>query len=172
MARALFKESLGQDSNEHRLDDLCEIFDGPHATPKTVAQGPIFLGISNISDGLLDLSNTRHLTEDDFCRWTKRVTPCSGDVVFSYETRLGQAARIPKGLRCCLGRRMGLLRAKKEKISPATLLYCYLSPTFQETIRSRTIHGSTVNRIPLIEMGGFPIVVSRLECRETGCSHS
>jgi type I restriction enzyme S subunit len=125
MARAIFKEGLHQDSREHRLDDLCEIFDGPHATPRTVAQGPVFLGISNLLDGLLDLSDTRHVTEDDFVRWTKRVTPTSGDVVFSYETRLGQAARIPKGLRCCLGRRMGLLRAKEEKISPVTLLYAY-----------------------------------------------
>jgi type I restriction enzyme S subunit len=162
MARTIFKESLDQDSKEHRLDDLCEIFDGPHATPKTVPQGPIFLGISNLSNGLLDLSNTRHITEDNFVRWTRRITPSSGDVVFSYETRLGQAARIPKGLRCCLGRRMGLLRAKAERISPATLLYCYLGPIFQNTIKARTIHGSTVDRIPLIEMGGFPIVVPGL----------
>jgi type I restriction enzyme S subunit len=50
MARAIFEESIDRDSKEHRLDDLCEISDGPHATPKTVPQGPIFLGISNLSN--------------------------------------------------------------------------------------------------------------------------
>lgn len=39
-------------------------------------------------------------------------------------------------------------------------LYAYLGPRFQETLRSRTIHGSTVDRIPLIDMGGFPIEVT------------
>ncbi|MBP2297099.1 restriction endonuclease subunit S [Azospirillum rugosum] len=163
MARSIFKNSLKETCKEQRLEDLCEIFDGPHATPKTVSQGPIFLGISNLSDGLLDLSATRHVTEQDFKKWTKRVTPTAGDIVFSYETRLGEAARIPKGLLCCLGRRMGLLRPKTNGISSVTLLYAYLSSTFQDVIRARTIHGSTVDRIPLIEMGEFPILVPATE---------
>jgi type I restriction enzyme S subunit len=163
MARAIFRDCLEQASEERRLDDLCDIFDGPHATPNIVSDGPIFLGISNLSDGRLDLSDTRHVTEDDFVRWTKRVTPVGGDIVFSYETRLGEVARIPTGLRCCLGRRMGLLRPKKEQTSSAILLYAYLSPAFQEVIRARTIHGSTVDRIPLIEMGSFPILIPESE---------
>ncbi len=52
---------------------------------------------------------------------------------------------------------MGLLRAKSGIIDARFLLYAYLGPTFQETLRARTIHGSTVNRIPLIKMPGFPI---------------
>jgi type I restriction enzyme S subunit len=138
---------------------VCEIFDGPHATPKKAASGPIFLGISNLNDGRLDLSIAEHVSETDFAAWTRRVMPAAGDIVFSYETRLGQAAIIPTGLRCCLGRRMGLLRPDRRAVSPRFLLYAYLSPAFQETIRSRTVHGSTVDRIPLVEMAEFPIVV-------------
>jgi type I restriction enzyme S subunit len=37
------------------------------------------------------------------------------------------------------------------------LLYAYLGPEFQEMLRSRTVHGSTVDRIPLIDMPTFPI---------------
>src|SRR5689334_4388621 len=100
--------------DEVPLGEIAEIFDGPHATPTKTDSGPIFLGISNLSKGRIDLSDTEHLSEQDFARWTRRVEPRSGDVVFSYETRLGEAASIPRGLRCCLGRRMGLLRAKPE----------------------------------------------------------
>lgn len=78
----------------HRLGDLVEIFDGPHATPPKAPGSPVFLGISNLAGGRLDLSNTEHLSEEDFVRWTRRVTPQPGDVVFSYETRLGEAAII------------------------------------------------------------------------------
>jgi type I restriction enzyme S subunit len=140
-----------------RLGDIVEIFDGPHATPKKTDSGPVFLGIWNFSNGRLDLSETEHLSENDFERWSRRVTPSAGDIVFSYETRLGEAAAIPPNLKCCLGRRMGLLRPKNRSIDSRFLLYAYLGPEFQDTIRERTIHGSTVDRIPLVELPEFPI---------------
>ena len=144
---------------EVALGELVEIYDGPHATPKKTDAGPIFLGISNLASGRLDLGKTEHLSEEDYKRWTQRVTPEPGDTVFSYETRLGEAAHIPTGLRCCLGRRMGLLRPKDGRIDARFLLYAFLGERFQEVLRSRTIHGSTVNRIPLTEMGSFPIAI-------------
>ena len=54
---------------------------------------------------------------------------------------------------------MGLLRARRAKVDGHFLLYAYLGPKFQETLRARTIHGSTVDRIPLIDMPRFPITV-------------
>lgn len=94
---------------EVRLGDICEIFDGPHATPAKIDEGPIFLGVHNLSEGRLDLSVTAHVSEEDYILWTRRVTPKADDIVFSYETALGEAAIIPIGLRSCLGRRLGLL---------------------------------------------------------------
>src|SRR6266480_2442687 len=141
----------------YRIKDIAEIFDGPHATPAKTENGPVFLGISNLAGGRLDLSNREYLSEKDFERWTRRVTPQAGDVVFSYETRLGEAALIPDGLRCCLGRRMGLLRGRSRQVDSRFLLYAYLGPEFQQTLRSRTVPGSTVDRIPLIDMPEFLI---------------
>lgn len=140
-----------------RIGDVADVFDGPHATPTKTAGGPVFLGISSLNRGRLDLSNTEHLSEDEFVKWTRRVTPKAGDVVFSYETRIGEAAIIPKGLRCCLGRRMGLVRTDPLKLDPHFFLYQYLSPAFQDFLTSRTIHGSTVDRIALKEFPDFEI---------------
>ena len=139
------------------IGEIADVYDGPHATPQKAAQGPIYLGISNLVNGRIELSSTEHLSEEDFAKWTRRIEPRAGDIVFSYETRLGEAALIPPGLRCCLGRRMGLLRVKKDRVVPEYLRYAYLGPEFQELIRQRTVHGSTVDRIPLIEMPQFLI---------------
>jgi type I restriction enzyme S subunit len=136
---------------------VCQVFDGPHATPKKTAEGPLFLGISALRRGRLDLSETEHLSEQDYRTWTRRVEPRAGDIVFSYETRLGEAALIPDELRCCLGRRMGLLRADRAKVDPRFLLMAFLAPEFQTTIQQRTIQGSTVERIALEELPSFPI---------------
>lgn len=141
---------------------VASVFDGPHATPTKMESGPIFLGISCLTSGRLDLTSVEHISEEDFKRWTRRVEPHTGDVVFSYETRIGQAALIPEGLRCCLGRRMGLVRVDPTKLDPSFFLYYYLGDEFQEFLRSRTVHGSTVDRIPLVDFPGFKVPVPPL----------
>jgi len=145
---------------QHRLGDLAEVFDGPHATPRTVDEGPVFLGIQALQRGRLVLKNTRHVAESDFATWTRRIEPTAGDVVFSYETRLGEAALIPSGLRCCLGRRMGLLRIRPgAQVTPQMMLLAYLGPQFQAELRHHTINGSTVDRLPINGFGSFSIVL-------------
>jgi type I restriction enzyme S subunit len=137
---------------DYLIDDIADVFDGPHATPEKTERGPWFLSIASLNDGRLDISESAHISEDDFRRWTRRVTPQAGDVLFSYETRLGDAAIMPVGLRACLGRRMGLLRPRTELVDPRYLLYAYLGPEFQETIRRQAVHGATVDRIPLADV--------------------
>jgi len=146
------------------VKSLCEgIYDGPHATPKKTGAGPVFLGISNLSNGRIDLREVEHLSDADFVRWTRRVVPQPGDIVFSYETRLGEAAMIPEGLTCCLGRRMALMRVNSKLVDARFLLYAFLAPQFQNSLRERTISGSTVDRIPLIEFPEFPITVPEMD---------
>ncbi|MVT24990.1 restriction endonuclease subunit S [Nesterenkonia alkaliphila] len=148
------------------IGEIGEVFDGPHATPKstkTATSGPVFLGISSIENGRLDLAKSAHLSEEDFAQWTRRVTPRARDVVFSYETRIGEAAIVPAGLRCCLGRRLALIRPNTQLVDPQFLLFAYLGPEFQEEIRQRTVHGSTVDRIMLKEFPEFPLRLPPLE---------
>ncbi|EOX7388582.1 restriction endonuclease subunit S [Enterobacter quasiroggenkampii] len=147
-------------TSTYSLGDVADVYDGPHATPKKLEQGDaIFLSISSLEQGRLNLEQSSYISEEDYIKWTRRVTPQPGDVVFSYETKIGEASIIPEGLRCCLGRRMGLLRAKKNKVIPDFLLYAYLSPAFQEVIREKTIHGSTTDRLSIKEMPSFKIQI-------------
>jgi len=145
-----------------RFGDLGHLFDGPHATPTRQSQGPYFLNIASLVDGRLDLTQSDHVSSVDFVRWTKRVTPAGGDLLFSYETRLGDAALMPGGVEACLGRRMALLRPNRQVVDPRFLLYYYLSPDFRTIIDRYTIHGATVNRIGLSTMGSWPISIPDL----------
>lgn len=145
------------------IGEIAEVFDGPHATPKKLPSGPYFLSISSLDKGRLDLTKSAFLSEEDFKKWTKRVTPKEGDLLFSYETRLGEAALMPAGVRACLGRRMGLLRFNKAKVMPEYALYAYLSPAFQQTIKANTLTGATVDRLSISEFPNFPIRIPPLE---------
>jgi type I restriction enzyme S subunit len=144
------------------VGDFGELFDGPHATPTRIDNGPYFLNISSLKEGRLDLEESDHVSETDFAKWTKRVEPAEDDLLFSYETRLGEAALMPAGIRACLGRRMALIRPDRTVINPKFLLYFFLSPDFQRTIEQHTIHGATVNRISLSTMSAWPVRIPNL----------
>lgn len=150
-----------------KLGNIADIYDGPHATPKKIENGKYFLSISSLDNGSLDLSKSAFISDKDFIKWTKRVQPQKGDLLFSYETRLGEAALMPDNLQACLGRRMGLLRPKKDKVIPQYLLFTYLSPEFQKVIRKNTIKGATVDRIALNELGNFPIYIPDLKTQQS-----
>jgi len=117
------------------------------------------LNIGSLGHGRLDLKESAHLADDDFIKWTRRVAPRAGDVLFSYETRLGEAALMPPGIKACLGRRMALLRARVGHVDPVVLLHAYLDRRFQRTIEERKVHGATVDRIPLSELSSWPMVI-------------
>ena len=140
------------------IKSVCKgIYDGPHATPPVSDTGAIFLGISNFSNGRLDLSDIRFISENDLPRWTKRVTPQASDIVFSYEATLNLYAVIPDGFRGCLGRRMALIRVDEEKAYYKFLYYYFYSDAWRAVIQENTVLGATVDRIPLVKFPDFLI---------------
>lgn len=150
------------------IKDVCEgIYDGPHATPKESDEGPIFLGIKNVTeDGRLDFSDIRHVSEEEFPKWTRRVTPGQDDIVFSYEATLHRYALIPEGFRGCLGRRMALVRPNRGRVVPRFLHYYFLSPPWKAQIEANVITGATVDRIPLTRFPDFEVRLPRLDAQQ------
>jgi type I restriction enzyme S subunit len=139
------------------------LYDGPHATPAPCADGPVFLGIKNITDdGALDLTDIRHISESEFPRWTKRVNPQAGDIVFTYEATLNRYAIIPDGFRGCLGRRMALIRTNPGKVDTRFLHFYFFSKQWRKVIASNILTGATVDRIPLTKFPDFPITIPDL----------
>jgi type I restriction enzyme S subunit len=139
------------------------IFDGPHATPQESTEGAVFLGIKNITnDGHLDFTDIRFVSETELPRWTRRVKPSPGDVVFTYEATLHRYAVIPEGFRGCLGRRVALLRPDPEKADSRFLLYYFLSQNWRQVVESKIISGATVDRIPLERFPDFPVCLPGL----------
>lgn len=61
---------------------------------------------------------------------------------------------------------MALMRINRQRAVPEYVLYAFMSPAFQSEIRARTIHGSTVDRIPLTEFGSYPISVPSLKTQK------
>lgn len=141
------------------IRDVVEgVYDGPHATPPESDVGPVFLGIKNLTGTALDLSDVRHIADEDFIKWTKRVTPKAGDIVFSYEATLGFFALIPDEVKCCLGRRLALIRPMAIDGHGHFWFHQFVAAPFQRHLDKHTIQGATVNRIALKEFPGYPVL--------------
>lgn len=139
-------------------DVVENVYDGPHATPPEATAGPVFLGIKNLTGTSLDLGDVRHISEDNWAQWTRRVTPQADDIVFSYEAALGLFALIPPDLRCCLGRRLALVRPKREGGTPHFWFHQFVGAPFQRLLEKHTVQGATVNRIALKEFPSFSVM--------------
>lgn len=145
------------------LGAIAEVYDGPHATPAKTKEGPWYLSISSLKNGRVDLTKSAHLSEEQYPKWIKRVSPMVGDTLFSYETRVGQAAYWETDEPAALGRRMGLLRPRTDVVDPRFLTLLYLGPEFQKTIEVRTVRGSTVDRIPIANMAKWEVSIPPLD---------
>ena len=148
-------------------DYILGFYDGPHATPKEAGEGPIFLGIKNVTpDGRLDFSEIRHVSDAEFPKWTKRVTPKKDDIVFTYEASLHRYAIIPAGFHGCLGRRMALMRPDTTKVFPRFLHYYCLSSAWRKEAEASVTSGATVDRIPLTKVPEFKVDFPDLPTQE------
>lgn len=140
------------------IKEICDVYDGPHATPKKTANGPVYLGIDAItSNGKLNSNRFSYLSEKDFIKWTKRVTPQKDDIVFSYEATLGRYAIIPQDFYGCLGRRLAIVRNKSKNINVKWLYYYFQSPEWKAFIESKIVKGSTVNRISVEDFPSYTV---------------
>lgn len=159
---ALEESILGQIPSGWCLRSIREVvqgvFYGPHATPPDATAGSIFLGIGNFTGTSLDLGKVKHISDADWPRWTKRVTPQGGDTVFTYEATLGRFAIIPSRLRCCLGRRTALVRPFRDHNNGHFLFHWFTSRPFLKFLTSRINPGATVDRILLSEFPDYPVL--------------
>ena len=125
--------------------------------PRPIPARYFLVSKMSLQSGRLDFSEIRHISEEQYPRWTRRVNPQPNDIVFSYEATLHRYALIPEGFRGCLGRRMALVRPNTEKVLPRFLHYYFLSNDWRSVIETSVISGATVDRIPLTRFPNFEV---------------
>jgi type I restriction enzyme S subunit len=141
-----------------RIREIANVYDGPHATPRESSSGNVFLGIKNIRPkGGLDLKEIRYISEGEFGKWTKRVTPSKDDIVLSYEATLHRYAIIPENFLGCLGRRMALVRVNEKEVYYKFIYYTFLSDAWRGFIDANKLTGATVDRISITDFPDYKI---------------
>jgi type I restriction enzyme, S subunit len=140
-----------------RLLDCCRLLvDCHNKTAPYAPQGIPIIRTSNIRGGRFRLDDLRYVTEVTYDFWSRRCPPEPGDIMFTREAPMGEAAIIPPGAKYCLGQRTMLVRPMHEFIDKEYLLLALTEPHLLERAAPSAI-GSTVKHLRVGDVEGLTI---------------
>ncbi len=145
-------------------------------------KGIYLIRTTNVKNGSLNLKEKIHYVSQETSEyWSRRCAPEPGDILFTREAPMGEAAIIPKDTQVCMGQRMMLLRVFDTCLNNKYLLYNILSATFQHRFIKNAI-GTGVKhlRVGDVEKLVFPIcslqeqtqIVKEIETRLSVCDNA
>ena len=93
-----------------------EIVDCLHATPNYSEDGEFpAIRTADVFPGEVHFPSARRVDAVEYVRWTERLEPKPGDILYSREgERFGIAACVPDGVRLCISQRMMVFRIRAE----------------------------------------------------------
>lgn len=131
------------------LGDIASVVDCLHSKkPNRRESGKLFLQLNNIrNDGLLDLSDSYFISEDDYAKWISRIEASEGDCLITNVGRVGAVAQVPPETRAALGRNMTGLRVQANFPYPTFLIELLLSSAMREEIERKTDSGTILESL-------------------------
>ncbi|WP_339687715.1 restriction endonuclease subunit S [uncultured Pseudoalteromonas sp.] len=122
------------------------IIDCHNKTAPYIGNGIHLIRTTDIRNGKMLLGNTKKISDETYDYWSRRMPPKSGDIFFTREAPMGEAAIVPENVKVCLGQRTMLLRLNPELINNEFILYIIRSPSFQNRMVEAAI-GMTVKHL-------------------------
>jgi type I restriction enzyme S subunit len=116
------------------------VVDCHNKTATYTNEGVYLVRTTNVRNGNLNLnSQIKYVSDETYKYWSRRCFPEAGDILFTREAPMGEAAIIPANTKVCMGQRMMLLRVFPELIHPKYLLFNILNSTFQQRLIKNAI---------------------------------
>ena len=149
-------EGFTDDWEERKLNEVSDIYDGTHQTPKYQDDGVMFLSVENIKTLTSNKFISREAFEDEF-----KIRPQRGDVLMTRIGDIGTANVVETDED--LAYYVSLALFKSEELNPYFLQASIYAPFVQDQIWKRTLHIAFPKKINKNEIGQVPINVPTLE---------
>lgn len=145
------------------LIQLClMLVDCHNKTAPYTDNGIPIIRTSNIRERRFVYDELKYVDEDTYKYWSRRCPPEPGDIIFTREAPMGEAAIIPEDKTWCLGQRTMLIRPMHEHINNRFLLLVLTEPHLLERASEKAI-GSTVKHLRVGDVENIIVPIPPLE---------
>ncbi|MDP9694415.1 UNVERIFIED_ORG: type I restriction enzyme S subunit [Arthrobacter globiformis] len=142
------------------IDEVCtQIVDCEHKTAPVDPNGEYFaVGTPAMRGNVINYDESRRISKDTFLKWTRRMLPEPGDLLFAREAPVGPVVLIPNTGNVAPGQRTMLLRPDATQIDSRFLFYLLASPRQQKLLLAKA-SGSTVAHLNVADVRAFELPV-------------
>ncbi|ANO92264.1 restriction endonuclease subunit S [Escherichia coli] len=140
-----------------RLGNLAKFIDYRGKTPHKKENGIRLITAKNIRKGYIDLNPEEFISEEDYISWMTRGFPKCGDILFTTEAPLGNAAIIDLDGKFALAQRSICFQWHTPEISPFMLIQILAIP-FQSQLSDKST-GMTATGIKASKLKEIPVIL-------------
>ena len=145
---------------ECKLNEICDVRDGTHDSPKQVDKGKPLITSRHIKNGKIDLENAYNISLEDYDQVNKRSKVDKYDILFSMIGTIGETTLIDFTPGFAI-KNVGLIKTNKNK-DLAYWIYYYLKSIESLAEIDALTKGSTQQYISLGDLRSFPILLPPL----------
>lgn len=149
--------TAGKGWREYELQELVDVRDGTHDSPKESAIGKHLVTSKHIKNGKIDLTSAYKISENDFELVNKRSKVDQWDILFSMIGTIGEMAIVTDSPEFAI-KNVGLFKTNGNKLLSQWIYYYFKSAEAQAEIQA-SLKGSTQQYITLGDLREFPIKV-------------
>ena len=123
----------------NNINKLCtKITDGTHSTPTYTKTGVHFLSVKDISKGVIDFSNTRYISAEEYSFLSKRCNVEKDDILYTKVGTTGIAKVVDTDIEFNIFVSIALLKPKFNLIRSMFFQHILNSPKCYQQAQSRT----------------------------------
>lgn len=137
LAQSIFLDMFGDPVtnpkgwNKHILNEICDVRDGTHDSPKYIDNGIPLITSKNIVDGKIDFSDTKNISISDADAINKRSKVDNGDIIMPMIGAIGNPIIVESVRPFCI-KNVALIKFNNANVINIYIKYLLSSSSFDE----------------------------------------
>ncbi len=147
-----------------KLNEVCDVRDGTHDSPKYISKGYPLITSKNIKNGTIDFDNVNYIGECDYKDIAKRSKVDVGDIIMPMIGTIGNPVIVDTDKLFAI-KNVALIKFNNSKVLNRYIQLILMSNDFTQYV-NRTKRGNTQKFISLSDIREYEVPIPSLEIQQ------